>query len=88
MDGIEAAMLQRLRDKAPAVRAEAAAVLARLAQPDEVPGFRVETPECQLHTARQSLGVLSCRHCCGVSMPQGLHQCGVLYASASVHGRA
>lgn len=41
VDGIEAAMLQRLRDKAPAVRAEAAAVLARLAQPDEVPGFRV-----------------------------------------------
>lgn len=36
VDRIEAAMLQRLRDKAPAVRAEAAAVLARLAQPDEV----------------------------------------------------
>ncbi len=29
-------MLQRLRDKAPNVRAEAAAVLARLAMPDEV----------------------------------------------------
>lgn len=41
MDGIEAAMLQRLRDKAPAVRAEAAVVLARLAQPDEVIRSRV-----------------------------------------------
>lgn len=29
-------MMQRLQDKAPGVRAEAAAVLARLAQPDEV----------------------------------------------------
>ncbi len=36
MDGVEAAMMQRLQDKAPGVRAEAAAVLARLAQPDEV----------------------------------------------------
>jgi hypothetical protein len=41
VDGIEAAMLQRLRDKAPAVRAEAAAVLARLAQPDEVIRCRI-----------------------------------------------
>jgi hypothetical protein len=45
VDGIEAAMLQRLRDKAPAVRAEAAAVLARLAQPDEVQTASSRSPK-------------------------------------------